>query len=116
MTDGKFRTWLTTKNGLIFRKALVAFIAAFLGVFIPAILSVLDKIADNVDPNWSASFLISLLVGAVAAGVRAAFAIIPGLNLEATDEMTSVGSTVEQMTVTTKEQPTTLAPKAVDAG
>lgn len=95
--------WLTTKQGLVARKALIAFLCGFLGVLIPAALQILDQIQAGGEPTWTSAFLISLVAGAFAAGVRAVFAIIPGLNLSATDKLTSLGSHEDTITVTTRD-------------
>ena len=102
LEGGRFRVWLTTKNGLLFRKLVVAFGAGFLGVFLPAILHILDSVAKNVDVDFSGAFWISLISGAVAAGIRAIFALIPGINIESTDQITSIGSNVDTVTVSAK--------------
>ena len=97
----RFRTWLTTKKGLIFRKSLVAFIVGFFGVLIPAGLQILDEIQKGGEPTGTSALLVSLVVGAFAAGIRAALAVIPGLNLSSTDSLTSIGSKTDTVTVTT---------------
>jgi hypothetical protein len=101
---GRVRTWLTTKQGLVVRKSVIAFITAFLGVMIPAILQILDQIQKGGEPTWSSALWISLIAGAFAAGIRAVLAISP-LNLSATDKLTSWGSKEESVTVTTKKPP-----------
>jgi hypothetical protein len=97
-SNGSFRVWLTTRQGLLFRKALVAFIVAFLGVLIPALLQIFDAIQDGHDPSAWKAILLSTICGAFAAGIRAALALSP-INLGSTDSLTSIGSEVEQVTV-----------------
>jgi hypothetical protein len=100
-TESSFKTWLTTKQGLVVRKSVIAFVTAFLGVLIPAILQILDAIQKGGEPTWSSAIWISLIAGAFAAGVRAVLALSP-LNLSATDKLTSLGSHEDTVTVTTK--------------
>jgi hypothetical protein len=99
--SGRFRTWLTTKQGLLFRKAMIAFIVAFLGVLIPALLQVFDAIQDGDEPSAWKAVLMSAIAGAFAAGIRAVLALSP-LNLSSTDSLTSLGSKEDTVTVTTK--------------
>jgi hypothetical protein len=96
------KEWLTTRTGLVARKALIAFITGFLGVLIPAALQILDAIQAGEEPTWTSAFLISLVAGAFAAGVRAVLALSP-LNLSATDKLTSLGSHSDTITVTTRD-------------
>jgi hypothetical protein len=102
-TPGAFRSWLTTKQGLLARKAFVAFITAFLGVLLPATLQILDAIQSGGEPKVASALLISLVAGAFAAGIRALLALSP-INLTATDSLTTLGSgATDTVTVTTKE-------------
>jgi hypothetical protein len=103
MPEGKGRlsTWLTTKQGLIARKAFIAFLVGFLGVLIPALLNILDSVANGAPFDWGTSLLASLIAGAFAAGIRAVLAISP-LNLSSTDQLTSIGSKTDAVTVTTR--------------
>lgn len=72
-------------NTLFLRKLLVAFLVGFGGVFIPSILSALDGVAKGTPDSFSKALIISAVAGGVAAGLRAAFVLIPGLNLVPSD-------------------------------
>ena len=101
--QSSFNTFLTTKTGLLVRKAVVAFIVTFLAVLIPAGLQILDQIQKGGEPTLTSAPLVALVAGAFGAAVRAVLAILP-INLGATDQINTIGSDVETVTVTTKEK------------
>lgn len=88
----------TIKAGkLLAQKLLIAFLAAFIPAFALSLLGALEALTDAVskggpiDFNFLGALLLSGALGAITAAVRAAFALLPGIQLTPSDKLHTLG-------------------------